>query len=147
MLEYWIVVTIGVIVVVCTICAAYLYSESRELRVIQNRHKLKVYEDLFHAITELNVAGTDPYKAERAKKHLAYTLNRMNLVANRDILKNVNLLLDFLNETPEGEYDVLKQLNILNSIVKAIRREIDPVTARGLEESQFRFRFYSPPRS
>jgi len=68
-------------------------------------------------------------------------------VAGKEVLKNVNALLDFLNETPEGGYDVLKQLNIMNTIVKAIRREIDPATARELEESQFRFRFYSPPRS
>jgi hypothetical protein len=147
LLEYWVVVTLGVIVVVCASCAAYLYSESRELRMVRDRHKLKMYEELFHAITELNIAGTDAYKADRAKKHLAYTLNRMNLVAGKDVLKNVNALLDFLNETPEGGYDVLKQLNIMNTIVKAIRREIDPATARELEESQFRFRFYSPPRS
>ncbi|HUU75388.1 MAG TPA: hypothetical protein VMW63_04800 [Methanoregulaceae archaeon] len=147
MLEYWVVVTIGVVVVVCAICAAYLYSESKELKVLRNRYRLKVYEELFHAITELNIAGTDSYKLDRAKQHLAYTLNRMNLVASQDVLKNVNALLDFLNETPEGEYDILKQLNILNNLVKSIRKEIDPATTGALEDGQFRFRFYSPPRS
>ena len=75
MLEYWIVVTFGVIVVVAALCMTYLYAESRELRLVRSRYRLKVYEELFNAITDLNVAGTDAYKLERAKKRLAITLN------------------------------------------------------------------------
>ncbi len=31
-------------------------------------HKLRVYTDLLNAITELNLAGGDPYKMDIAKK-------------------------------------------------------------------------------
>jgi hypothetical protein len=145
-LEYWIVVTIGVIVVVAALCMTYLYAESRELRLVRSRYRLKVYEELFNAITDLNVAGTDGYKLERAKKRLAITLNRLNLVASEDVLRPVNELLDFLNETPDGNFDVLRQLNILNNIVRAARKDLDPASAQSIEATGFRFRFYSPPR-
>jgi hypothetical protein len=147
MLEYWIVVTIGVIVVIAALCVTYLYAESRELRLVRSRYRLKVYEELLHAVTELNVSGADAYKLNISKKKLAYTLNRLNLVASEGVLKQVNELLDFLNETPEGNFDVLKQLNILNNIIRAARRDLDPASARTLEESGFRFRFYAPPRT
>jgi len=45
-------------------------------------YKLKVYTDLLNAITELNLAGGDPYKMDIAKKNLAMTLNRLNLVGS-----------------------------------------------------------------
>ncbi len=147
MLEYWIVVTIGVIVVIAALCVTYLYAESRELRLVRSRYRLKVYEELLHAVTELNVAGADTYKMSIAKKRLAYTLNRLNLVAGEEVLKQVNELLNFLNEAPEGNLDVLQQLNILNNIIKAARRDLDPASARALEESGFRYRFYAPPRT
>ena len=146
MLEYWIVVTIGVIVVVAALCLTYLYAESRELRLVRSRYRQKVYEELFHAITDMNVAGTDGYKVELAKKRLAFTLNRLNLVASEEVLRHVNELLDFLNETPEGNFDVLRQLNILNNIVRAARKDLDPASAQAIEASGFRFRFYSPLR-
>ena len=146
MLEYWIVVTIGVIVVVAALCLTYLYAESRELRLVRSRYRLKVYEELFHAMTDMNVAGTDGYKLELAKKRLAFTLNRLNLVASEEVLRHVNELLDFLNETPEGNFDVLRQLNILNNIVRAARKDLDPASAQAIEASGFRFRFYSPLR-
>lgn len=146
MLEYWIVVTIGVIVVIAALCLTYLYAESRELRLVRSRYRLKVYEELFHAITDMNVAGTDGYKLDLAKKRLAFTLNRLNLVASEEVLRHVNELLDFLNETPEGNFDVLRQLNILNAIVRAARKDLDPASAQAIEASGFRFRFYSPIR-
>ncbi len=37
----------------------------------ESTHKLKVYTDLLNAITELNLAGGDPYKMDIAKKNLA----------------------------------------------------------------------------
>ena len=147
MLEYWIVVTIGVIVVVSALCLTYLYAESRELRLVRSRYRLKVYEELFHAVTDLNVSGSDVYKLDMAKRRLAHTLNRLNLVASGEVLKNVNELLDFLNETPSGNYDVLRQTNILNTIVRAARKDLDPDSAKELEDTAFRFRFYAPPRS
>lgn len=146
MLEYWIVVTIGVIVVVAALCMTYLYAESRELRLVRSRYRLKVYEELFHAITDMNVAGTDGYKLDLAKKRLALTLNRLNLVASEEVLRHVNELLDFLNETPEGNFDVLRQLNILNNVVRAARKDLDPASAQAIDASGFRFRFYSPLR-
>jgi hypothetical protein len=145
-LEYWIVVTIGVIVVIAALCLTYLYAESRELRLVRSRYRLKVYEELFHALTDMNVAGTDGYKLERAKMRLAFTLNRLNLVASEEVLRHVNELLDFLNETPGGNFDVLRQLNILNNIVRAARKDLDPASAQAIEATGFRFRFYSPLR-
>lgn len=147
MLEYWIVVTIGVIVVISALCITYLYAESREIQTVRRRYRLRVYEELFHAVTDLNIAGSDGYKLDLAKRRLAHNLNRLNLVASGDVLKNVNELLDFLNETPSGNYDVLRQTNILNNIVKAARKDIDPGSLQEFEESSFRFRFYAPPRA
>jgi hypothetical protein len=147
MLEYWIVVTIGVVVVIVALCITYLYAEGRELRLVRSRYRLKVYEELFNAVTELNVSGADAYKLTVAKKRLAYTLNKLNLVASEGVLKQVNELLDFLNETPEGNFDVLRQLNILNNIVREARKDLDPASARALAESGFRYRFYSPPKT
>ncbi|MDD1711060.1 MAG: hypothetical protein LUQ37_09160 [Methanoregulaceae archaeon] len=146
MLEYWIVVTIGVIVVICALCITYLYADNQELRLVRSRYQLKVYEELLHAVTDLNVAGSDGYKLDMGKRRLAQTLNRLNLVASREVLKGVNELLDFLNETPTGNYDVLRQTNILNTIVKAARKDLDPDSAKDLEDMSFRFRFYAPPR-
>ena len=146
MLEYWIVVTIGVIVVVSALCITYLYAENRELRLVRSRYRLKVYEELLHAVTDLNIAGADAYKLDMAKRRLAQTLNRLNLVASGDVLKGVNDLLDFLNETPSGNYDVLRQTNILNAIVRAARNDLDPDSAKDLEDTAFRFRFYAPPK-
>jgi ABC-type multidrug transport system fused ATPase/permease subunit len=146
MLEEWIVVMIGVAVVAIAIAVAAVYLKNREVGVIVNRQRLKVYEDLFHAITALNVAGNDPDRLNRAKMQLAFTLNRLNLVASPDVLTQVNQLLDFLNECKDNEFDVLKQLNILNSIVIAVRNDLDPATARFFEKEKFRFKFYSPKR-
>jgi len=58
----------------------------------------------------------------------------------------VNDLLDFLNETPSGNYDVLRQTNILNAIVRAARNDLDSDSAKDLEDTAFRFRFYAPPK-
>ncbi len=139
-------VTIGVVALACAICGAYIYVETRRLQLVQNRVRLKVYDELLHAVTEINIAGEDEYKMDLAKKHLAYILNRLNLVAGPRVLVHVNELLDFLNQAQESGFDVLKQLNILNKLVQAARQEMDPESARVLEEAQFRFRFYNPPR-
>lgn len=147
MLEYWIVVTIGVVAVACVVCGAYVYSEMKSRQFLMNREKLRAYEGLLQAVMEINVAGEDQYELGRAKRHLAVVLNRINLVAGPGVLRHVNELLDFLNETSRGDYDVLKEKNILNTIVQAARRELDPASARILEESQFRYRFYNPPRT
>jgi len=141
------VVILGVVAVAATISSAYLYTASRELRFVQNRQKLKVYDELLCAVTQVTVSAGDPYALGRAKRRLALVLNRVNLVAGPEVLRHVNELLDFFNETGEGDYDVLKEKNILNAIVQAARRELDPASARALEEAQFRYRFYNPPRT
>jgi hypothetical protein len=68
MLEYWIVVTVGVIVVIAALSVTYLYAESRELRLVRSRYRLKVYEELLHAVTDLDVSAGDVYKLNIAKK-------------------------------------------------------------------------------
>jgi len=145
-IEYWIVVTIGVVAVAAALSGAYLYSGSMDRRLVQNRQKLKVYDELLRAVTRMGIAGDDAYDRDMAKRNLAYVLNRVNLVAGPELLGHVNELLDFFNELREGDYDVLREKNILNEIVQAARRELDPASARALEEAQFRYRFYNPPR-
>ena len=146
MLEDWIVVTVGVIVVAGVVCASYVHGKNKEIKLIRDRQKLKAYEELFHAVTAINVAGGDPEKLVRAKMHLALTLNKLNILASAEVLKSVNQLLDFLNECTDNDFDVLKQMNILNSIVRAVRMDLDPKSAREFEDLQFRFKFYSPKR-
>jgi hypothetical protein len=146
MVEDWLVVTIGVVVVIIVAAAALLQLRRAENRMHENTHKLRVYTDLLNAITELNLAGSDPYKMDIAKKNLAMTLNRLNLVGSIGVLRSTNDLLDFLNEHKEKEFDTLRLHNILNTLVIEARRDLNPSHARSVEEAQVRFRFFAPPR-
>jgi hypothetical protein len=146
MVEDWLIVTCGVVVVIIVAAAALLLLRRAERRMHENTHKLRVYTDLLNAITELNLAGGDPYKMDIAKKHLAMTLNRLNLVGSIGVLKSTNDLLDFLNEHKEKEFDTLRLHNILNTLVIEARRDLNPSHARKIEEAQVRYRFFAPPR-
>jgi hypothetical protein len=144
MIEDWIVVTCGVIVVICAFCITLIVIRNQEQRGIENRYKMRIYSDLLHAVTELNLAGDDPYKLDIAKRNLAYTVNRLNLVGSPRVLKSTNDLLDFLNEHAGRDFDALRLHNILNALVIAARRDLNPGHARRVEEAQVRFRFFSP---
>jgi hypothetical protein len=146
MVDDWLVVTCGVVVVIIVAAAALLQLRTAERRMHENAHKLRVYTDLLNAITELNLAGADPYKMDIAKKHLAMTLNRLNLVGSIGVLKSTNDLLDFLNEHKDKEFDTLRLHNILNTLVIEARRDLNPSHARKVEEAQVRYRFFAPPR-
>jgi len=146
MVEDWLIVTCGVVVVIIVAAAALLLLRRAERHMHENTHKLRVYTDLLNAITELNLAGGDPYKMDIAKKHLAMTLNRLNLVGSIGVLKSTNDLLDFLNEHKEKEFDTLRLHNILNTLVIEARRDLNPSHARKIEEAQVRYRFFAPPR-
>jgi len=146
MFEDWLVVTCGVVVVIIVALAALLQLRNAERRMHENTHKLRVYTDLLNAITELNLAGGDPYKMDIAKKNLALTLNRLNLVGSSGVLKCTNDLLDFLNEHKDKDFDTLRLHNILNTLVIEARRDLNPSHARRVEESQVRFRFFAPPK-
>jgi len=146
MLEDWIVVTCGVIVVVAVFCYTLIVIRKHERRLVESRYKMQIYSDLLHAVTELNLAGNDSYKLDIAKKGLAYTVNRLNLIASARVLKSTNDLLDFLNEHAGKDFDALRLHNILNSIVIEARRDLNPEHARRVEEAQVRFRFFSPPK-
>jgi hypothetical protein len=146
MFEDWIVVTCGVVVVIIVAAVALLQFRGAERRMHENTHKLRVYTDLLNAITELNLSGGDPYKMDIAKKNLALTLNRLNLVGSIGVLKSTNDLLDFLNEYKDREYDTLRLHNILNTLVIEARRDLNPSHARKVEEAQVRYRFFAPPR-
>jgi hypothetical protein len=98
MSEDWMVVVGGVVVVIIVFALVVLQLRGSERRMHENAHKLRVYTDLLNAITELNLAGGDPYKMDIAKKNLAMTLNRLNLVGSTGVLKSTNDLLDFFNE-------------------------------------------------
>ena len=82
MIEDWIVVTGGVVAIIVIMTVTVVKLRSAERRMLESSHKLKVYTDLLNAITELNLAGGDPYKMDVAKKNLAITLNRLNLVGS-----------------------------------------------------------------
>jgi len=147
MIEDWIVVTCGVVVVIIVAVIALLQLRGAERRMHENTHKLRVYTDLLNAITELNLSGGDSYKMDIAKKNLALTLNRLNLVGSIGVLKSTNDLLDFLNEHRDKEFDTLRLHNILNTLVIEARRDLNPSHARRVEDSQVRYRFFSPPRN
>ena len=147
MIEDWIVVTCGVVVVIIAAVIALLQLRGAERRMHENTHKLRVYTELLNAITELNLAGGDSYKMDIAKKNLALTLNRLNLVGSIGVLKSTNDLLDFLNEHRDKEFDTLRLHNILNTLVIEARRDLNPSHARRVEDSHVRYRFFSPPRN
>jgi hypothetical protein len=146
MAEDWLIVTCGVVVVIIVAAAALLALRNAERRMHENTHKLRVYSDLLNAITELNLAGSDPYKMDIAKKNLAMTLNRLNLVGSIGVLNSTYDPLDFLNEHKDKEFDTLRLHNILNTLVIEARRDINPSHARKIEEAQVRYRFFAPPR-
>jgi len=145
--EDWIVVICGVVVVIIVAAIAVLQLRGAERRMHENTYKLRVYSDLLNAITQLNLSGGDPYKMDIAKKNLALTLNRLNLVGSIGVLKSTNDLLDFLNEFKDREYDTLRLHNILNTLVIEARRDLNPSHARKVEEAQVRYRFFAPPRN
>jgi hypothetical protein len=147
MLEDTIVVTCGIVGVIIIAAVALLQLRGAERRMHENTHKLRVYTDLLNAITELNLSGGDPYKTDIAKKNLAMTLNRLNLVGSSGVLKSTNDLLDFLNEHKDKEFDTLRLHNILNTLVIEARRDLNPSHARKVEEAQVRYRFFAPPRN
>jgi hypothetical protein len=147
MIEDWIVVTGGVVAIIIIITAAVLKLRSTERRMIENSYKLKVYTDLLNAITELNLAGSEQYKMDSAKKNLALTLNRLNLVGSSGVLKSTSDLLDFLNEHKDKDYDTIRLHNILNTIVIEARRDLNPTHARRIEEAHVRYRFFAPPKT
>ena len=146
MFEDWIVVICGVVMIIIVAAITLLQLRRAERRMHENTHKLRVYTDLLNAITGLNLAGGDPYKRDIAKKNLAMTLNRLNLVGSIGVLKSTNDLLDFLNEHKEKEFDTLRLHNILNTLVIEARRDLNPSHAQKVEEAQVRYRFFAPPR-
>ena len=144
MIEDWLVVTAGVVIVVVVVSFTVLNLRSAERRMHESTYKLKAYTDLLNAITEINLAGTDTYKLDIAKKSLALTVNRLNLIASSGVLKSVNDLLDFFNESKGKEFDALRLHNILNTMVIEARRDLNPHHARRIEEAQVRYRFFVP---
>jgi hypothetical protein len=147
MFEDWLVVTCGVVAVIIVTALGVLQLRRAERQLHENTYKLRVYSDLLNAITEMNLAGGDSYKLDIAKKNLALTLNRLNLVGSIGVLKSTNDLLDFLNEHKDKEYDPLRLHNILNTLVIEARRDLNPSHARKVEEARVRFRFFAPPRN
>jgi hypothetical protein len=147
MIEDWIIWMGGVVVIVIVCAVTFTKLRSAERRVHESTHKLRVYTDLLNAITELNLAKGDAYKMDIAKKNLAMTLNRLNLIGSSGVLKSTNDLLDFLNEHKDKDYDTLRLHNILNTLVIEARRDLNPSHARRVEEAQVRYRFFAPPKS
>ncbi len=137
----------GVVIIVIVVAITFLKLLGAERRGHESTHKLRVYTDLLNAITELNLAKGDAYKMDIAKKNLALTLNRLNLIGSSGVLKSTSDLLDFLNEHKNKDYDTLRLHNILNTLVIEARRDLNPSHARRIEEAQVRYRFFAPPKS
>jgi len=137
---------LGIVVVIAVVMAAFYKMRTVERKVHENSYKLKVYTDLLNAVTEINLAYGDSYKMDIAKKDLALTLNRLNLVASSGVLKSVSDLLDLFNESKDKEFDALRLHNILNTIVIEARRDLNPTHAQKVEESRVRYRFFAPAR-
>lgn len=131
---------------VVVVCLTLIIIRREQRHLIESKYKMLVYSELLHAVTELNLAIDDQYKIDRAKKNLAYSVNRLNLIASSGVLKSTNDLLDFLNEHSGKEFDALRLHNILNSLVIEARRDLNPDHARKVEEAQVRFRFFAPPK-
>jgi len=140
-----VVAAVGIIIA-CLFCATFVALHRQQRRLAGERYKLKVYSDLLHAVTELNLAGNDPYRMDVAKKNLAFTVNRLNLVASPGVLKSTSDLLDFLNEHMGKDFDALRLHNILNALVIEARRDLNVTHARSIEEAHVRFRFFAPPK-
>jgi hypothetical protein len=138
--------TCGIVIVIAFVTVAFMKLRSAERRMHESSYKLKVYTDLLNAVTEINLAFGDSYKMDIAKKDLALTLNRLNLIASSGVLKSVNDLLDLFNESKDKEFDALRLHNILNTIVIEARRDLNPSHARRVEESRVRYRFFAPAR-
>lgn len=147
MIEYWIVVVGGVVVIIIALAIAVWKLRQAEQKSQENVYKLKVYTDLLNAVTELNLAGSDAYKMDIAKKNLALTLNRLNLIGSSGVLKSTSDLLDFFNEYKDKDYDTLRLHNILNAIVIYARRDLNPSRAKAVEEAHIRYRFFAPPKN
>ena len=145
--EDWIVVACGVVAIVLILAITLYKLRTAERMMVENTHKLRVYTDLLNAITELNLSIGDPYKMDIAKKSLAMTLNRLNLLGSTSVLKSTSDLLDFLNEHKDKEYDTLRLHNILNTLVIEARRDLNPSRASSVEEAQVRYRFFAPPKT
>jgi len=146
MFEDGIVVTTGVVLVVFAFCMTVIALRRQERRMFEGRYKMQVYSDLLHAVTELNLAGDDSYRQDIAKKNLAYSVNRLNLIASPGVLRSTNDLLDYLNEHMGRDFDALLLHNILNTLVIEARRDVNSGHARNVEEAQVRFRFFAPPK-
>jgi len=140
------VITCGIVIVIVSLVVSFLKLRSAERRMHESSYKLRVYTDLLNAVTEINLAAGDSYKMDIAKKDLALTLNRLNLIASSGVLKSVNDLLDLFNEAREKDIDALRLHNILNTIVIEARRDLNPSHARRVEESRVRYRFFAPVR-
>jgi hypothetical protein len=140
------VITCGVVIVIVVLAVTFIRLRSAERRMQESSYKLRAYTDMLNAVTEINLAHGDSYKMDIAKKNLALTLNRLNLVGSSGVLKSVSDLLDFLNEHKDKDFDTLRLHNILNTLVIEARRDLNPIHARRVEESQVRYRFFSPVR-
>ncbi|MFA5237671.1 MAG: hypothetical protein WC362_07455 [Methanoregula sp.] len=138
--------TCGIVIVIAIVTTAFMKLRSAERRMHESSYKLKVYTDLLNAVTEINLAYGDSYKLDIAKKDLALTLNRLNLIASSGVLRSVNDLLDLFNESKDKEFDALRLHNVLNTIVIEARRDLNPPHARRVEESRVRYRFFAPAR-
>jgi len=140
------IIICGIVIAIAIVSAAFMKLRTAERRMHESSYKLKAYTDLLNAVTEINLAFGDSYKMDIAKKDLALTLNRLNLIASSGVLKSVNDLLDLFNESKDKEFDALRLHNILNTIVIEARRDLNPSHARRVEESRVRYRFFAPAR-
>ena len=76
------VITCGVVIVIVVLAITFIRLRSAERRMQESSDKLRAYTDLLNSVTEINLAHGDSYKMDIAKKNLALTLNRLNLIGS-----------------------------------------------------------------
>jgi len=142
------IIICGIVIAIAIVSAAFMKLRTAERRMHESSYKLKAYTDLLNAVTEINLAYGDSYKMDIAKKDLAITLNRLNLIASSGVLRSVNDLLDLFNESKDKEFDsdttelvlgpIHKQRWIYSCVKQLLDRIIYAYGQQGLQFTLFR---------
>ena len=96
------IIICGIVIAIAIVSAAFMKLRAAERRMHESSYKLKAYTDLLNAVTEINLACGDSYKMDIAKKDLALTLNRLNLIASSGVQERERPFGSFQREQGQG---------------------------------------------
>ena len=103
-----------------------------------------MYSSLLSAVTRVHLAGDDEERLAASRLELVDIVNKMNILAGKEILLSVNTLLELQNKAPGSIPDLKKEYMILQQLVYSMRAEINPRELVDMKKEGFRFRFYLP---